>query len=114
MAGVLSVGAEVGVCEAPGLGMISLWPIRMRSGFVIPLALAIAATVLPYLLAIPARVSPGLTTWIAAMMVGAGPGVGEGGRVLVTDGLSTISSVAVGFRVSMGRGGGVRLALGEA
>jgi hypothetical protein len=63
-----TIGVQVGVAPpvdattvAPGLGITSTCPARIRAGFEIPFASASALTVTPKRIAISERVSPGRT-----------------------------------------------------
>jgi hypothetical protein len=65
---VTTMGVHVGVAPpadattvAPGLGITSTCPARIRAGFEIPFASASALTVTPKRIAISERVSPGRT-----------------------------------------------------
>src|SRR5439155_24798047 len=67
-----SLAAVIGAAVIPGFtpisaqdaGIASVWPIRMRRASNLGLADIKASSLMPYLRAIPAGVSPALTVWV--------------------------------------------------
>jgi len=95
--------------QLAGGGIISLWPMTIRLGSSIPLALLSASTLTPYRLAIENMVSPAATTWKIGVACGAGDGEVAGVRCGVGEG---DASVAVGALVAVAAGLGTSVEVG--